>query len=194
MVSMPRQITNMLSSQKEKKQIQMAAGDCRAGQTTAQHGGDGLAADPRLNAEPAAGDQGAQHAPGMFAPRTPNEARTRTGNGMPYFVPACALSSIGHQDDEIAEQDRADGLPPVHAAGDQSRGQHVGGNADAHGDPEGGVVVDIPGALFGRDGREVGVEEAGIGPGTRKQLSRLSSGGYRIRHSALHFPDGGSAD
>ena len=32
---------------------------------------------------------------GTFAPRTPNEARTNTGNGMPYFVPACALSSIG---------------------------------------------------------------------------------------------------
>ncbi len=32
---------------------------------------------------------------GIFAPRTPNDARTRTGNGMPYFVPACAFSSIG---------------------------------------------------------------------------------------------------
>ena len=32
---------------------------------------------------------------GMFAPRTPNEARTKTGNGMPYLVPACAFSTIG---------------------------------------------------------------------------------------------------
>ena len=32
---------------------------------------------------------------GMFAPFTPNDARTSTGNGMPYFAPACALSSIG---------------------------------------------------------------------------------------------------
>jgi len=32
---------------------------------------------------------------GRFAPRTPKLARTKTGNGMPYFAPAWALSSIG---------------------------------------------------------------------------------------------------
>ena len=32
---------------------------------------------------------------GTFAPRTPNDARTNTGNGMPYLAPACALSSMG---------------------------------------------------------------------------------------------------
>src|ERR1700693_2159035 len=31
----------------------------------------------------------------MFAPRTPNADRQYTGNGMPYFVPACALRIIG---------------------------------------------------------------------------------------------------
>src|SRR5918992_5349847 len=30
-----------------------------------------------------------------FAPRTPNEERTKTGNGTPYLVPAWALRSIG---------------------------------------------------------------------------------------------------
>ena len=30
-----------------------------------------------------------------FAPRMPKLERTSTGNGMPYFVPGCALSSIG---------------------------------------------------------------------------------------------------
>src|SRR5690349_7826148 len=30
-----------------------------------------------------------------FAPAVPNEARATTGKGMPYFVPACALSRIG---------------------------------------------------------------------------------------------------
>ena len=30
-----------------------------------------------------------------FAPRTPKLERTSTGNGMPYLVPGCALSSIG---------------------------------------------------------------------------------------------------
>ena len=30
-----------------------------------------------------------------LAPRSPNGARANTGNGMPYFVPAWLLSSIG---------------------------------------------------------------------------------------------------
>jgi len=68
----------------------------------------------------------------------------------------------GHQDDEIAEQYGADGLPPVHAAGDQSGGQHAGGDADAR-----------------------------IGLGTPLQPSRLPPGGYRVRHSALHSADCG---
>jgi hypothetical protein len=32
---------------------------------------------------------------GMFEPSVPNDARTSTGNGTPYFVPGCALSVIG---------------------------------------------------------------------------------------------------
>src|SRR5215831_17779135 len=32
---------------------------------------------------------------GTFAPLVPNEARARTGNGIPYFVPGCALRRIG---------------------------------------------------------------------------------------------------
>src|SRR5580700_617309 len=32
---------------------------------------------------------------GMFAPRTPNDARQYTGKGMPYFVPAWALRIMG---------------------------------------------------------------------------------------------------
>ena len=32
---------------------------------------------------------------GRLAPRSPNEARAKTGYGMPYLVPAWLLSSIG---------------------------------------------------------------------------------------------------
>lgn len=32
---------------------------------------------------------------GNCAPRTPNDARTSTGKGMPYLVPACPTSTIG---------------------------------------------------------------------------------------------------
>jgi hypothetical protein len=57
-------------------------------------GVDRRAADPGLDAEPAAGDQPAQQA-GSLAPRTPNEARSSTGNGMPCLAPAWPISSIG---------------------------------------------------------------------------------------------------
>src|SRR5207247_11253189 len=30
-----------------------------------------------------------------FAPQVPKEARTKTGNGMPYFAPTCEFSSSG---------------------------------------------------------------------------------------------------
>ena len=53
------------------------------------------AADPGLDAEPAAGDAPPGSAPGRLAPRSPKEARARTGNGMPYLGPACPVSSIG---------------------------------------------------------------------------------------------------
>ena len=32
---------------------------------------------------------------GRFAPNTPNDARAKTGNGMPYLVPGWLLASIG---------------------------------------------------------------------------------------------------
>ncbi len=32
---------------------------------------------------------------GRLAPRTPKEARAKTGKGMPYLGPACPVSSIG---------------------------------------------------------------------------------------------------
>ncbi len=37
----------------------------------------------------------ARNTAGTFAPSTPNEARAKTGKGIPYFAPACALSSMG---------------------------------------------------------------------------------------------------
>ena len=37
----------------------------------------------------------ARNMAGTFAPSTPKGARTSTGNGIPYFVPACAFSIIG---------------------------------------------------------------------------------------------------
>ena len=69
-----------------------------------------------------------------------------------------------NQHDDITEQNCSDGLLPTHAARDQARRQHVGGNAHAHGDPQRRVVVDAPGALLGRHRSEVFVVEARFQP------------------------------
>src|SRR5688572_23751545 len=37
----------------------------------------------------------ARRTAGTLAPTVPNDARASTGNGIPYFVPGCALSRIG---------------------------------------------------------------------------------------------------
>ena len=72
-------------------------------------------------------------------------------------------STIGTQHDQVAEQDGEDRLPPVHAAADQARRQHVGGDADREADPERGDVVGRPGPLRDRRRRQVGVRQCRIG-------------------------------
>ena len=99
---------------------------------------------------------------GMLAPRVPKEARAKTGKEIPYFVPACALSTIGNQHDQVSEKNGEDGLPPIHAAADQARRQHVSGDANAHPDPERGDVPGGPGPLGRRDRREVGVVKVAL--------------------------------
>jgi hypothetical protein len=37
----------------------------------------------------------ARKSAGTFDPSVPNDARASTGNGIPYFVPACAFKTIG---------------------------------------------------------------------------------------------------
>ena len=53
------------------------------------------AADPGLDAEPAAGDDARAASPARWRRVTPKLARHSTGNDTPYFVPACAFSTIG---------------------------------------------------------------------------------------------------
>jgi hypothetical protein len=47
---------------------------------------------------------------GRFEPAVPYAARAKTGNGMPYLVPGCEFSRIGHEHDRVAEQDREERL------------------------------------------------------------------------------------
>src|ERR1700722_7587978 len=93
--STPRQTTNILSSQKPRKLAHNTTGVCAvAGQMRAiisamacRPGDDGIPNHPHASR--------ARSMPGIFAPSAPKLARTNTGKGMPYFAPACALSSMG---------------------------------------------------------------------------------------------------
>src|ERR1035437_7879285 len=95
MVSMPRQMTAMLSPQKAKKQIHAQPGElAAAGQRILSR--EKMACPPIqvwMPNHPQA--TSARSTAGMLAPRTPKEARTNTAKGMPYLAPACALSSMG---------------------------------------------------------------------------------------------------
>ena len=125
---------------------------------------DGLAADPGLDAEPAAGYECPQHRRNVGAADaegSSHEHRKRDA------VLGTGMRVQQHRDEhnQVAQQDRPHGLPPIHPAGDKAGGEHVGGDADAHRDPQRSVIVDAPGALCRRDGSEVLVEEPRIARG-----------------------------
>jgi len=92
---MPRQITSILAHEKRKKQSQAAPWKfAEGGQRNAQHGINGLTTDPGLNAKPAASDESAKDGGNVGATDTEGSAH-KTGEGMPYLVPAWALRSMG---------------------------------------------------------------------------------------------------
>jgi len=133
--------------------------DCR--DEDSKHGKDGLAADPALDAKPSAGDECAQDGGDICA------ENAEAGAHIDRKWDAVLRSSVGiehhrNEDDEVAEEDGAERLFPAHAGGDETAGEHVGGDADRHRDPKRDVVVDAPGAIFGGDGGEVLVPE-GVG-------------------------------
>ena len=95
MDSTPRQTTAMLRSQKPRKHAhKMPRLPAAAGQMTMSIASmalppihDWMPNHPQATT--------ARSSAAMLAPRTPNDARRNTGNGMPYFAPACAFSSKG---------------------------------------------------------------------------------------------------
>ena len=125
-----------------------------------EHRVDGLAADPGLDAKPAAGHQRAQHCRNVCAAHAKGGAH-EDGKGMPYLAPAWAFRSMGIRTMRLPSRMVTECLLPVHAARDEAGGEHVGGDPHRHGEPERDVVVGAPGALLGRGGCEVGVVERG---------------------------------
>src|ERR1700692_2043357 len=72
------------------------------------------------------------------------------------------IEDDGNEDNHIAEENRQDGLPPIHASADERRCEHVSGDAGCHGDPECGKIPDTPFAPLGWYGREVGAVEGAV--------------------------------
>lgn len=143
---------------KEEAEPGAAGKICGGGPNDAEHGVNGLAADPGLNAEPAASDQGSKNRGNVCAANAEGGAH-ENGEGDSVFGASVGVEEHGNQDNEIAEKNGEDGLHPVHATGDEAGSKHVGGNANAHGHPERGVIVSAPGALLHGNGSEIGIVE-----------------------------------
>jgi len=122
-----------------------------AGDEGDEHGVDGFAADPGLNAEPAAGYQGAEDGWDVGAEDAERGAG-ENGEGNAVLRAGVGVEDHGDKDENVAEENGEERLLPVHAAGDHAAGEEVGGDIDAHGDPQGGVAVGGPGAAGWLDG------------------------------------------
>ena len=143
------------------------------------HGVDGFAANPSLNAKPAAGDERAKNRGNIGAENAERSARkNRKGNAVLRAGVRVEEHRNEHQD--VAEKNGEKRLAPIHAAGDHAAGQHVGGNVDAHGDPESGVVVGAPAAARRLDGREIFVIE-----GARFDGAGAKSCSIGVAHGSL---------
>ena len=98
------------------------------------HGVDGFPADPGLDAEPSAGNQGAKDCRDVCAEDSERGAREDRKRDA-VFGASVSVQQHGDQHQDVAEENSEERLLPVHAAGDHAAGEHVGGNVDAHRNP-----------------------------------------------------------
>ena len=117
-----------------------------------------LAADPGLDAEPAAGDERAHQRRQVRAERAVGGAREDRERDA-VLRARVRVEQDRDEHDRVAEQDRDERLPPVHARGHEARREHVGRDAVRHADPQRRVVVGGPVAPRDRHRREVVVVE-----------------------------------
>ena len=110
----------------------------------ADHRGDGLTADPALDSEPSAGNDGPQNRRYVRAQRGRTAHARRRGRECRISRRHVRSAAWGMRTMRLPRQDRRDGLLPVHAAGDQARRKHIGGDLHGHGEPQRDVVVGAP--------------------------------------------------
>src|SRR5207302_1296909 len=107
---------------------------CPAGRERDDHGVDGFAANPGLNAEPAASDQGSKNRGDVGAEHA-ERSPCKNGKGDAVLRSGMCVEKHGNQHEDVAKKNGEERLAPVHAAGNHAAGEHVGGDIDAHGDP-----------------------------------------------------------
>ena len=79
--------------------------------------------------------------------------------GDAVFGSGMAVDDQRREHDGIAQQNRKQALPPVHAGIYHTRRQHVGGNAHTHTHPQRSDVPKSPRALAASYGRQVFIEQ-----------------------------------
>ena len=122
--------------------------------------------------------------PGRWRRARRSSRGTAPGKEMPYLRAGVRVEDHRHQHDGVAEEDRDHRLPPVHPLLHQAGGERVGGDHDAHPDPERGDVVGGPGAPLRRRRREVRIPERAAGQVLRAwKLSGPSPRSRRTRRA-----------
>ena len=117
---------------------------------------NGVAADPGLNAEPAARDERAHERGNVRAARAERgAAKNREGDSVAR--PGVRVQDHRDDDDEVAEKNREDRLRPIHAAADERRRQHVSRDAGRHRNPKRGETADAPFAPLLRHRRKIDI-------------------------------------
>jgi hypothetical protein len=120
---------------------------------------DRAAAEPGLDAVPAARDDRTQHRGqlcALRAERRPHKHRIRNA-----VLGACmADQQHRHEHDQVAEQHGRDRLPRRHALFREACRKHVRCDVHHHPDPQRGEVIPLPRALRGTGRREIVVIEA----------------------------------
>src|SRR5437879_5703354 len=146
-------------------EIRPRRGECH------DHGVDGLAADPGLNAEPAAGNESAQNGGNVGAENSEGGAR-KNREWDAVLRAGMRVEQHGNQYQDVTEKNGEERLLPIHAAGEHAAGEHVGRNVHDHGQPQSCVVVGAArGARAGDRGKVFVIERTALDGFGAKQFS-----------------------
>ena len=109
---------------------------------------DRIATDPCLDTEPTTRHQRAQHGGNIRTERTKRGAAINWERN-PVARSSVSVEDHGDEYDQVAEEDGEYSLPPIHAAADERRREHVSGDARGHGNPQRSKATNAPLALRG---------------------------------------------